>query len=318
MVEVNTGRPGFTLRRDQNGLRIVFMLGNEQGYCSYQCEFCNVKRSPKISAEENIRLFDKQYARYRYLIDGPYHPLVYNKGNVTNPSEFSRATLDYVLESFTHDARIQFVSINSREGSATTEVLEYLASRNFKFPIHFILGLESFSATTKEILGKDTMGELQRFIDKLRPYNQRDNQSSSYTFGLDVNLLFLPELYSESKDLGKDDCPGTEKGLQNDLDNILKQADPSVPIEINIHPFCCLDFLPFQNAELETLIRTLPGLQAMVDRHNKQRLATRPVHIFVGIEGKGYNSELWLAQIQQWGSTIDHFNQTGKIIIEGV
>jgi len=70
--------------------------------------------------------------------------------------------------------------------------------------------------------------------------------------------------------------------------------------------------LPFENAELGTLIESLPRLQSLVDQHNAQH-PQDPVHIFIGIEGKGYGTKYWRQQMQYWGESITLYNETGSV-----
>jgi len=301
---------GFSLRKDRNGWRPVFFLGNERGSCPFNCTFCVVGKSAAVSSEENIRKFDKQYARYLKAINGPYHPVVYNKGNVTNPEEFSRTTLDYLLAVFSRDEGVAFVSLNSREKTATSEVLDYLNEKNLPYPIHFIVGIESFSKKTPAVLGKNTVGELDRFVEKLKAYN-RTSPSRKYAFGLDVNLLFLPELYLDDADERERNYAKIKAGIEYDVREVLRRSNPSVPIEINLHPFYRVETLPFQDADLGGFMKILPSLQKEVERHNADHgTATR---LFVGVEGRGYENTQQARQVQRWKPFIDEFNSTTRI-----
>lgn len=314
-------RYDFPLRRDRHGYRPVYKLGNERGPCPYACTFCGVGKSEKVSAEWNIRRFDAKHAEYLVGIDGPYHPAIFNRGNVTLETDFSRRTLDHILNVFSSDSRVQYVSLNSREPAATPEVLDRLAEANRPFPIHFILGMESFSPRTPEVLGKSNKGEMQRFVAKLKPYNignGTSNQSKPYVFGLDVNLVFLPELYLDAGEsrAGKEQRIG--KGLAEDLRTLLSHTDPAVPCEINIHPFYAVESLPYESADLFMLLRILPMLQGIVEEHNRQPGVYR-MHLFVGVvllpqqpgslPGKGN----FAATVQ---AAIDVFNRTGSIAWE--
>ncbi|MEW5996986.1 MAG: hypothetical protein AB1657_05335 [Candidatus Micrarchaeota archaeon] len=301
---------GFSLRRDQNGWRPIFFLGNEHGNCPFNCRFCIVGKSAGVSSKENIRKFDKQYASYLKAINRPYHPVVYNKGNVTNPEEFSRTTLDYLLAVFSSDERTAFVSLNSREKAATSEVLDYLNEKNLPYPIHFIVGIESFSKKTPAILGKNTAGELDRFIEKLKHYN-RASPSRKYTFGLDVNLLFLPQLYLDDADETKGSYAKIKAGIVYDVREVLRRSNPSVPIEINLHPFYRVETLSFQDADLGAFMKILPSLQKEVEHHNAEHRTT--THLFLGVEGSGYENEQQARQAQIWKPFIDEFNSTGRI-----
>lgn len=305
----------FSLRKDQNGLRPVFFLGNERGECHFQCKFCNVRKIRKVTSKENIRAFNEQYAMYSQTVNESHHPVIYNRGNATNPDEFSRKTLNYVLDSFNNNNQIRFISINSREKFATPHTLEYLANKKLNYPIHFILGIESFSKNTAKMLGKNTIGELQRFVSRLRYYNQKHNQIKSrktYVFGLDANLVFLPELYLDNGETREKNQAKIKEGIKNDLRQLLKNTNPNVPLEINIHPFCRVDLLPYKDAELGTLMKTLPELQKMVKQHNNIT-GNYQTHLFIGVGGTGYSTKHQKNQIQKWKPIIDKFNQTGKI-----
>ncbi|MGD0498153.1 MAG: hypothetical protein ABSC23_06930 [Bryobacteraceae bacterium] len=301
---------------DRAGLRLVFPLGNLLQSCPYNCRFCGVKTTLQTSADEARRRFDELWAAYRQLGGGPFHPVIYNGGNVTNPREFSSELLLHVLETFRGERDIQYLSLNSREADASPEVLDRLASLYLPYPMHFIFGVESFSARAAQLLGKDTRGELHRFIAKLKPRNlgQRKLRPApkSYLFGLDVNLVFLPELYLEDGHLRQGHASEIERGIVRDLEHLLAAADPDVPIQVNLHPFYWVPALPFADSSLAQLIGILPALQALVERHNVPGNRA-PSHLFVGVEGTGYGGDDWRRQIDAWGTLIDEFNRTGAI-----
>jgi len=92
----------------------VFPLGNSLGRCPYDCVFCNVKATRLVDPREALDRFETLWDQYRAVIDGPYHPVVYNQGNGTNPRELAPAVLDHVLEAFRGDSRVAFLSLNSR------------------------------------------------------------------------------------------------------------------------------------------------------------------------------------------------------------
>jgi hypothetical protein len=306
----------FTIRTDRNGSRLVFVLGNLLRNCPYNCRFCSVRSILQTSARDARRRFDELWTGYRQPVDGPFHPVIYNGGNVTNPREFSRDLLRHVLETFRGERNIRYLSLNSRETDASPEVLDELASLDLPYPLHFIFGIESFSRRTAHLLGKDTRGELHRFVAKLKPRNLSRRKLTpapkSYLFGLDVNLVFLPELYLEDGALREGREPEIERGIVQDIEHLLATADPAVPIQINLHPFHRVPALPFADASLAQLIGILPALQALVERHNVPgNLA--PTHLFVGVEGTGYDGDDWRRQIDAWGTVIDEFNRTGAI-----
>ena len=306
----------FTLRADQNGLRPVFPLGNTSGSCPYNCRFCGVKKSRKVTPSEAMQCFNNLYSAYAETIKGPYHPVIYNQGNVTSPREFSREVLEYVLDRFHGDPHVRYVSLNSRERDASTGVLDFLVNKHLSYPIHFILGLESFSPRMPSVFGKNTCGELERFVLKLQPYNKRHASGeivNDYVFGLDVNLVFLPELYLDEGDCRDENISRIREGMTQDLRRLLDHIDRDVPVEINIHPFYRVNALPYESADLIMLLRFLPRLQEIVEHHN-QASPTRKTHLFVGVEGDGYNNEDPKEQIREWTGAIDEFNRSGRIV----
>jgi hypothetical protein len=218
-----------------------------------------------------------------------------------------------LLCTFSHDARVRFISLNSRERSASPAILEELAQQNLPFPVHFILGVESVSPRAKTLLGKNTVGEMERFLAKLAPYNSKNRngaQSKAYTFGIDANLVLLPEIYLDE---GEGRAGNEEKiasGFRDELENLLSLIDGSVPVEINLHPYSRVETLPFSSCDLDFFMAVLPRLQQAVQKHNRDHTA-RPTHLFVGIEGEGYVEEAIRVQKKKWESRIDTFNHTG-------
>jgi hypothetical protein len=300
----------FSLRKDQRGQRPVYNLGNEHGHCPHRCTFCDVGRSRKVTEADNIKLFFELHEQFLHLIEGPYHPLIYNQGNVTNPIEFSRSSLRRILHEFNKDPRIVYVSLNSRSCYITHELLELLVSDDLTFPIHFIFGLESFSDRAKVLFGKNTTGELDRIIDILRPYNQSTTGiiRGNYRFGLDVNLVFLPEMYLKEGESRVGNEQAIATGMIWELEQLLSSIDPSVPVEINLHPYYAVGGLPFESMDISFFMNELPALQALVDKHNRENTA-RTTHLFVGIEGGGYYQD----QLLNWIAQVERFNITGVI-----
>jgi len=290
-------------------------MGNTLGLCPHDCKFCSVKTGDKVPVEEIVARFDELFVLYQERIDGPYHPVIYNAGNVTNAREFPRELLDHVLGKFSTDKRVSYVSLNSREQYMTHELLECLADKRLSYAIHFIIGVESFSEKAPRILGKNTAGELTRAVLKLKWFNRqyaRQDAELSYVFGLDTNLVFLPELYIKEgrpREAGFDEI---RLGLENDLARLLNVIDSDVPVEINIHPYCKVDALPYDDADLGTLVYMLPGLRDLVAEHNKIP-GNRRTHLFVGVEGAGYSTEHQKRQIQKWKPYIDTFNQDNRV-----
>ncbi len=310
--------PLFSLRRDRNGLRPVFMLGNIYGRCPYDCKFCGVKASERIAPAEVLNRFHQLWDRYQPLLGEPYHPLIYNEGNVTNPLEFPKELLDYILQFFRGDPRVRYVSLNSRERDANDELLRELREQKYPFPIHFIFGMESSSPRAQPVLGKKTVGELDRFVDKLLAWGDRNKANRNrrtYCFGLDVNLVFLPELYLEEGESRAGQEERVQQGIRQDVNYVLDVADRGIPIQINIHPYHRVDDLPFADADLGTLIGALPCLQSIVDLHNARHPA-HPVHLFIGIEGKGYATHYWRMQAEIWDEYITAYNATGLVPVK--
>jgi len=315
---VETPEVVFPLRRDRNGWRAVYKLGNERGNCPFECRFCGVGTSPSVTSEEDISLFDVLHAQHLAVIDGPYHAVIFNRGNVTDTGSFSAQTLDHILSIFASDSRVSYVSLNSRERTATEEVLEALSARHLPFPIHFVFGQESFAESAPVILGKHNCGEMARFIAKLKRYNAGFESAVGrrrYVFGLDVNLLFLPELYLSPGETRNGNMAGIAAGISNDLRQVLTLSDPLVPMEVNIHPYYEVEPLPYERADLSVLLRILPSLDRIIEGHNKSR-HTRPIHLFVGVvfvtnEGTHCPNSVLASRISTLAATFDRFNTKG-------
>jgi hypothetical protein len=301
----------FTLRKDQNGYRPVYDLGNNRGICTYECTFCGVRKSDLATPDQNKAFFEEFYKEFSKIIDGPYHPLIYNQGNVTDSEEFSRDTLDFILDRFDKDPLVKFVSINSREREATLDLLEHLYKKNLSYPIHFILGVESFAPNTHKIIGKNTHGEFERFIEKLKSFNLKIDSKESqkeYVFGLDVNLLFLPELFLEKGESREGNFSKIKEGELNDLRTLMELKDPSVPVEVNLHPYYNVKHLPYNNIDLDDFMKLLPDLQKIMDQNQKEN-DPFPTHLFVGIEGDGYEyREQLKIQRNNLKPIVDYYN----------
>ena len=310
----------FTLRRDAHGIRVVFQFGNEAGDCRYHCRFCTSRNTPRVTPQENMNEFDRQLAAWRALPRGRRHPVIYNEGNCTDEEMFSRQTLRHVLAAFQNDANVAFLSINSRENEATDELLQDLVAMRLTYPVHFILGVESFSKELPQVLGKDTTGEMERFVRKLKGHNdaycQGFSRTPAYRFGLDVNLVFLPDLYLGLGQSRRGSEAAIMSGIKSDVRGVLDRLDPSVPTEINIHPYTRTPTIECDDAELGLLMEVLPELQKMIEEH-RRTWSGRPTHMFIGIEGKGYGSAAWARSITRWISTIDAFNATGQVTLHG-
>lgn len=304
----------FSLRRDRNGFRPVFPLGNVLGLCPYDCSFCGVKTTERVTVAQVKRRFDELCAVYSGQIDGDYHPVIYNRGNVTNPREFPPELLSYVLERFRFDSRMVYISINSREMDATEEFLALLAGHHLSFPVHFIFGLESFSDRMPALMGKNTTGELGRFVDKLRPYNSAGRDlvdAGQYVFGLDVNLVCMPELYLPETQTRDGNERTILRGIESELALVLSECPREVPIQVNLHPYHRVESLPFDDLGLDVIFAALPRLQSRLDEYNRWNSGP-PVHLFVGVEGPGYQTEFWRMQREKWGNLLAVFNETGN------
>jgi len=301
----------FSLRKDQCGQRPIYYLGNELGDCPHNCTFCDVGHSQKVTAADNIELFFELHKQFMRLIEGPYHPLIYNQGNITNPLEFSESSLQRILQEFNKDPRIGYVSLNSRSCYITHALLRLLISYDLTFPIHFIFGLESFSDRAKVLFGKNTTGDIHQLIDILRPYNQSTGGKirGDYRFGLDVNLVFLPEMYLKEGESRAGNEQAIAAGMRWELEQLLSSIDPSVPVEINLHPYYAVEKLPFESIDLSFFMNELPALQALVNKHN-QINTDRRTHLFVGLEGGGYDQN----HLLNWVGQVEKFNATGIFV----
>lgn len=298
---------GFRVRRDRIGYRPVFALGNTLGRCPMACTFCSVQARSRTSPNEARVRFEAQLCAYLPYLDGPYHPLIYNQGNVTNPAEFPHELLDHVLERFRSDTRVRFVSVNSRERFATPDLLRWMADKCLPFPVHFIFGQESFSLRTGDVLEKHVDGELGRFRDKLLPFNTKEP-----TFGLDVSLLYLPELHLRPGETRSDQPDAGIVGLERDLRTLLLEVLPDIPLEVNIHPFTRVAGLPWDDVDLARLVGALPRLQKVVNEHGLCPRAST-ANLFLGAEGIGYDTPTWRMALMRWRKAIDTFNVTGRL-----
>ncbi len=307
----------FPIREDANGARTVFLLGNERdGGCIYVCKGCNVRDFPGNTPEENKDRFLSQFEVIKEeLAEGRYHALIYNEGNATHSQEMTPATLDLLLNTFDRDNLVDYVSLNSREELATQDVLDSLAVRNTHYPIHFILGQESFSPRVPEIFGNKSPRSLEKFVTKLAPYNIEHSGSSGkdYVFGLDVNLLFLPEFYLEKGESREGNEAKIIAGMKNDLRRVLDQTGKDVPIEINIHCYSKWGRVPYASADFSTLLGIVPDLQTMVEQDNRAKGGYQ-THIFLGQfyaerTPEGYVND----QAVQMNQLTADFNKTGKI-----
>ena len=299
----------FPIRKDQYGYRYVFFLGNEGGNCKYQCRFCEIGKSNAVDSAYNIMLFDHLYNDYKMNLQGHItHPLLYNRGNISDEKAFSLKTLTYILNKFNSDKNIHHISLNSREKEIDTTFINYLLEANLSFPIHFILGQESFSSKIVNIIGKNTIGEFEKLVEKISPYNKEYYipRFKKYNFGVDINLLFLPELYigNVNRWKYKDEV---SIGLMKDINYALNYSTDSFPLVININPYYKVSTLPYENADIELLISLLPSISELVHGINKKR--TYKISIFIGYRPiKAYN-DLYSQKIAENEQAINLFNQ---------
>ena len=220
----------------------------------------------------------------------------------------------YILDQFNNDTRVTYVSINSRLKYATHKLLRSLMAQNLSYPIHFIFGLETLSPQIANILGKKNSGEFQRFITRLRSYNQanKSKHQGSYNFGLDVNLVFLPEIYLANNEKRAGNEIKIARGMKEELEQLLSLIDPLVPIEINLHPYYKVQELPYESLDLEFFMQQIPVLQAIIDKHNHLE-PEKQTHLFIGMEGGDYSQPAYQARLPRWKEQIDIFNATGEI-----
>ena len=300
----------FPLRKDHYGYRYVFFLGNEGGNCKYQCRFCEIGKSNAVHSTYNMMLFDYLYNDYKLkLHHDTTHPLLYNRGNITDEKSFSRKTLTHILNKFKKDTNIHLLSLNSREKEVDTEFIDYILDFNLPFPIHFILGQESFSSKTTEIIGKNTIGEFEKLVERISPYNNNKHYSYSsktYNFGIDVNLLFLPELY-----LGNTDRKGYEDdifiGLMKDINDAINASSDSFPLTININPYYKVSALSYESADIELFLLLLPSILEHINQANKNRRFK--VSIFIGYRPIKTYDNLHNQRVAEYEFFFDNFNQ---------
>lgn len=122
----------------------------------------------------------------------------------------------------------------------------------------------------------------------------------------------MPELYLDERESREKNFQKIKKGVEKDLEQLLNSINYKMPVEINIHPFCHVKSLPYKDANLDMFMKILPRLQEIVDEYNKG-CKDYQTHLFIGMEGKGYNRKDHKNQIQKWKKIIEKFNWTGKI-----
>jgi hypothetical protein len=159
---------------------------------------------------------------------------------------------------------------------------------------------------------------MARFVAKLRRYNanfEPRGERKRYVFGLDVNLLFLPELYLAPGEARHGNVARIAAGIANDLRQLLTLSDPLVPMEVNIHPYYEVESLPYEKADLSVLLRILPSLERLIQDHNLSR-DVWPTHLFVGVvfvknHGLSHPDSDPAARISELEAAFETFNTTG-------
>jgi hypothetical protein len=165
------------------------------------------------------------------------------------------------------------------------------------------------------VLGKNTKGDLGRFVEKLREYNKTapTNNRRGYVFGLDVALLFLPELYLDEGENRVGNTGKIVQGIKEDIRELLKHATDLVPIEINLHCFSKVETLRYENVDYVSLLRIVPELQQMVEEQTRTH-QSYPTSIFLG---QHYNESLFNGQMKEVAAYLNRitelFNKTGKL-----
>jgi len=149
-------------------------------------------------------------------------------------------------------------------------------------------------------------------VSKLIPFNEKKylQKNKNYNYGIDCNLLFLPELY-----IGKENRNQHSKeiavGFIEDINNTLKYSSPQVPLTININPFYKVKSLPFKNADINQLLDLLPLIMELVNKHNKER--KHKITVFIGFRGiKTGNKQIDL-KIDRWNNIFNLFNENNKL-----
>ncbi len=303
----------FPIRKDLYGLRYVFFLGNEGGNCKYQCTFCEIGKSNAVSSEYNIILFDNLFEDYlEKIVDKKNHPLIYNRGNITDERAFSSKTLTHLLTKFNNNQSITHLSLNSREKEVSSKFIEFVLEMDLSYPIHFILGQESFSSRTHQIIGKNSRGEYLRLNKKISQFNLKSylTGNKNYNFGIDINLLFLPELYIGETDR-KEYNEEIDEGLIDDIEKALNNSTKEIPLTINIHPYYKVKTLPYENADIEQLIDLLPQIKYLVSKHNSDRI--HKTSVFIGFRGIKTGHKITDLQIDNWSKVFNSFNEKNDL-----
>jgi len=296
------------------GLRYVFFLRNEDGSCKYRCTFCEIGKSNKVSSDYNITLFNNRYKDYQRKISRyKNHPLIYNRGNITDEKAFSRKTLKHILTRFNNNSKITHLSLNSREKEVTSEFINFISEMKLSYPIHFILGQESFSTGTLKTIGKNSNGEYQRLANKLIAFNYNDSppEVKPYNFGIDCNLLFLPELYIGNVFNRYKYDKEIKDGFIEDVKKVLEYSSVQVPLTINLHPYYKVKSLPYENADIDQIIDLLPQIHNLITHNNKKR--KHKISIFIGFRGIKIGNKQIDAKIDRWNNIIDSFNEKNKL-----
>jgi|GEM_PF-1325990 len=311
----------FNERLDSDGIREIISIGNENpGGCPFSCVGCGVHDQVVISSsEDNKKLIDNlineislkiNKENFNYQSEG-YHICVYNEGNVANPKELSWENLEFLLLSINNlEIPPKFISLNSRSVFITREFLEKVNSLGLNYNIHFIMGVESLTERGKNIYGKKNIDkEIEEAFNIIKDFNNDSNNKIKY--GIDAGFVFLPEFYldeNESRENKEKIKNGFEKEI---MDFIEKYSNKGVPIRINLHPFYRTTGLSFDDScnSLNEFFKALPEIIKLIQEKNKQiQNEKEKTAIFIGVNGKGYETEEWKEAIKKWEEIILKLN----------
>lgn len=301
-------------RVDHDGIREVLVIDNERvGGCPFQCEGCGVKGEAKIvSAEENkarigqvVDQFALKLTEHKagYSEQG-YHLCIYNFGNVTDKKELSKDNFYFLLQRLSAlDPLPEYVSINSRGDFVDEELLSDIAAKQLPYRVHFILGVETFTERGQAIYGKKNIGmEADTMVATIQHYNKEHGTN----FGMDINLVFLPEFYLAENDSRAGHETEIQSGFSADVQRLLNYGDQGMPIRINLHPYyksTTGKALPYTGVDQQfgLFMQSVAGALTQLD--HKQDIV-----IFVGVEDSGYQTAGWKEQLAIWGGAIQRIN----------
>ncbi len=101
------------------------------------------------------------------------------------------------------------------------------------------------------------------------------------------------------------------RSIESVLALVLRECPREAPIQVNLHPYHRVKTLPFDDLDLDVVFAALPRVHSRLDEYNRRNSGS-PVHLFVGVEGPGYQAEFRRMQREKWGDCIVVFNETGK------